>query len=85
VVLSALISKGADRGAAGSGPRWENCRVVGGSRVVGRDAELAAVGEGLRVGVPPLVVICDEAGIGKTTVWQAALERASAAGVAHER
>ena len=52
----------------------------GSSRVIGREAELAAVGEGLRPGAPRLVVICGEAGIGKTTVWEAALERASAAG-----
>jgi DNA-binding NarL/FixJ family response regulator len=54
--------------------------VKGGSRAVGRDAELAAVGEGLRADAPHPVVICGEAGIGKTTVWEAALERASAAG-----
>jgi hypothetical protein len=70
----------AARDAAGSGREWENCCVKGGGRAVGRDAELAAVGEGLRADAPHLVVICGEAGIGKTTVWEAALERASAAG-----
>jgi DNA-binding NarL/FixJ family response regulator len=52
----------------------------GGSRVVGRDAELAAFGAALRAGAPPVVVISGEAGIGKTTVWEAALERARAQG-----
>ena len=44
--------------------------------MVGRDAELAASGQALRAATPPMVVITGEAGIGKTTVWEAALERA---------
>ena len=52
----------------------------GGSRVVGRETELAAVGEGLQPSAPRLIVISGEAGIGKTTMWEAALERASATG-----
>jgi AAA ATPase domain len=51
-----------------------------GSRVVGRDAELATCDAALRAGACPLVVISGEAGIGKTTVWQAALVRARAQG-----
>jgi DNA-binding CsgD family transcriptional regulator len=47
-----------------------------GDRVVGRDAELAAASEALRATAPPVVVITGEAGIGKTTVWAAALDRA---------
>jgi DNA-binding NarL/FixJ family response regulator len=45
----------------------------------GREAELAAVVEGLRADAP-MVVIRGEAGIGKTTVWEAALEWARARG-----
>jgi len=51
-----------------------------GSRVVGRDAELAAFGAALQAAALPMVVISGEAGIGKTTVWGAALERARARG-----
>jgi DNA-binding CsgD family transcriptional regulator len=50
------------------------------SRVVGRDAELAAVRQALRAEAPPVVVISGDAGIGKTTVWEAALEQARARG-----
>lgn len=53
-----------------------------GSRVVGRDAELAAVAEALQAAAPPVVVLSGEAGIGKTTVWAAALELARARGFA---
>jgi DNA-binding CsgD family transcriptional regulator len=52
----------------------------GGSRVVGRDAELATCDAALRAGACPLVVIFGAAGIGKTTVWEAALARAQAQG-----
>jgi DNA-binding NarL/FixJ family response regulator len=52
----------------------------GGAGVVGRETELAALGEALRAAVPPVAVIFGEAGIGKTTVWGAALERAHADG-----
>jgi DNA-binding CsgD family transcriptional regulator len=48
------------------------------SRVVGRDAELAAFREALRAETPPVVVISGDAGIGKTTVWEAALQHARA-------
>ena len=47
-----------------------------GSRVVGRDAELATCAAALRAGACPVIVISGEAGIGKTTVWDAALARA---------
>ena len=48
--------------------------------VAGREAELAAFREALRAEAPPVVVISGEAGIGKTTVWEAALEQAQAQG-----
>ena len=51
-----------------------------GSPMVGRDAELAALAEALRAAAPPVVVLSGEAGIGKTTVWGAALELARALG-----
>ena len=52
----------------------------GGTEVVGRDPELAALGEELRPEAAPLVVISGEAGIGKTTVWEAGLELARTRG-----
>ena len=51
-----------------------------GSRVFGRDAELATCDAALRAGACPVVVISGEAGIGKTTVWGVALAQARAHG-----
>jgi predicted ATPase len=44
--------------------------------IVGRDEELAAVTTFLDGDLPAAIVLAGEAGIGKTTVWRAALERA---------
>ena len=59
--------------------------------VVGREAELTVV-EGLLDGVvdsPAVLVLAGEAGIGKTTLWQAGVEAARACGftvlAAHDR
>lgn len=50
--------------------------------IVGRDAELSAIEEGTSHGDPgpAAVVIEGEPGIGKTTLWRHAVERAAAAG-----
>ena len=52
-------------------------------RVVGREFELAAVGSFLAAdaAVPAALVVEGEAGIGKTTIVQAALAQASSAGL----
>ena len=63
---------------------WRECEnrpVEEGPRgIAGREAELAAFREALRADGPPVVVISGEAGIGKTTVWEAALEQAQVRG-----
>ena len=49
--------------------------------LVGRDEELAAIAGLLEAGAPACAVVIDgEAGIGKTTVWRAAVEAAAARG-----
>src|SRR5437764_766403 len=50
------------------------------SSLVGRESELVAVETFLRSGRPRAVAIVGEAGIGKTTLWQAAVELAHAQG-----
>ncbi|HEY2209653.1 MAG TPA: AAA family ATPase, partial [Gaiellaceae bacterium] len=50
------------------------------SSLVGREAELGAVETFLRSERPCAVAIVGEPGIGKTTLWQAAVERARAGG-----
>jgi DNA-binding NarL/FixJ family response regulator len=50
------------------------------SSLVGREAELGAVETFLRSKRPCAVAIVGEPGIGKTTLWQAAVERARAGG-----
>jgi DNA-binding CsgD family transcriptional regulator len=52
----------------------------GGTPIAGRDPELAALGAALRTEASALVVISGEAGIGKTTLWEAGLELARARG-----
>jgi len=54
--------------------------VSGVRRVVGRDAELARLAP--VTGARAALVVCGEAGIGKSTVWEAALERFRGAGFA---
>jgi DNA-binding NarL/FixJ family response regulator len=49
--------------------------------IVGRDEELAAVATFLDGVLPAALVLAGEAGIGKTTVWRAGLERAREQGV----
>jgi Cdc6-like AAA superfamily ATPase len=44
--------------------------------IVGRDQELAATAAFLDGDLPAALVLAGEAGIGKTTVWRAALEQA---------
>jgi Cdc6-like AAA superfamily ATPase len=44
--------------------------------IVGRDQELAATAAFLDGDLPSVLVVAGEAGIGKTTVWRAALEQA---------
>ena len=50
------------------------------SSLVGRESELGAVENFLRSGRPRALVIAGEPGIGKTTLWQAAVEQARARG-----
>src|SRR5919204_711759 len=54
---------------------------AGAAELVGRDEELTAIAEFLEAGAPACAVgIEGEAGIGKTTVWHAAVEAAAAGG-----
>jgi predicted ATPase len=46
--------------------------------IVGRDQELASTAAFLDGDLPSALVVAGEAGIGKTTVWRAALEQARA-------
>ena len=51
------------------------------AELVGRDEELTAIAEFLEAGAPACAVVIEgEAGIGKTTVWHAAVEAAAAGG-----
>ena len=50
------------------------------SSLVGRESELGAVETFLRSDRPCAIAIVGEPGIGKTTLWQAAVERARAQG-----
>jgi DNA-binding CsgD family transcriptional regulator len=49
--------------------------------VIGREAELATIDSTLRGALPAAVVLEGEAGIGKTTVWRVACERAADVGL----
>jgi hypothetical protein len=53
---------------------------MGGTAVVGREPELAAVGSALAGDTPSAVVLSGVAGIGKSALWEAALEDASSRG-----
>src|SRR4051812_2980372 len=72
----------AGRVAGSCRPGWRTAYALNVSTLVGREAELAAVDERLAAGETSLaaVVIVGEPGIGKTTLWREAVDRARRCG-----